>query len=172
MSPRYAGANGGPIAEGTAGFSLPDVNRRSLLLGGAAALAGLVVTGTQLSLPSLPFLDAAPRVGELTAATFTPHVGSTFAIRTAAEGVVSLVLTEVVRVRRHPSEPAVISGEAFSLLFEGPKGTIIEAAEHQLIHQVLTVPSLFVHPYGRSSTTQEYQVIVDHRLFDFEQKDY
>ena len=76
------------------GATAVRLDRRGLLVGAGAALAGLLVAGAQLPLPSLPFRDSSIAIDALSAALFVPHIGSSFSIQTSAVGVVSLELID------------------------------------------------------------------------------
>ena len=78
------------------GATAVRLDRRSLLVGAGAVLAGLLVAGAQLPLPlpSLPFRDSSIAIDALSAALFVPHIGSSFSIQTSAVGVVSLELID------------------------------------------------------------------------------
>jgi hypothetical protein len=144
-----------------------EINRRCLLVGGGAALAGLLATTGRTTLPALWQHGAAPTIESLSAASLVPHIGSSFAAPTSAFGSVALELVDVVAVRAHAGEPTVIGGEAFSLLFAGSASQLIAADHYELRHEALALPSLYLSPVGRGEPVQDYQVIVDHRTFDF-----
>ena len=80
------------------GATAVRLDRRGLLVGAGAVLAGLLVAGAQLPLPlplpSLPFRDSSIAIDALSAALFVPHIGSSFSIQTSAVGVVSLELID------------------------------------------------------------------------------
>ena len=166
MTPALVSGNGA-----SRGATSTGIDRRGLLVGGGAVLAGLLVAGAQLPLASLPVRNSSVAVDALSAALFVPYVGSSFAIRTSTGGTSSLELIEVAAIRPHAIEPALIAGEAFSLLFEGSLNTVVDADHHQLIHEALELPPLYLSPIGRSARVQEYEAIVDHRTFDFDSKE-
>jgi hypothetical protein len=144
-----------------------EINRRVLLVGGGAALAGLLVTAGRTTLPALWQHGSAPAIESLSAESLVPHIGSSFAVPTSALGSVALELIDVVATQPHPSEPTVIAGEAFSLLFAGSTSTPLAADYYALRHDALALPLLYLSPVGRGEPVQDYQVIVDHRTFDF-----
>jgi hypothetical protein len=142
------------------------IGRRSLLVGAGATLAGLAFAGRGFTAPLSPETRSAADLDELSITSFLPLVGSTFTLRTLAYGTVSLELLEAVATLPHPSEPRLIRGKAFDLLFSGPRQTPVPAGIHQLRHSALELPTLFLSPVGRPTRFQEYQAIVDRRVFE------
>lgn len=142
------------------------IDRRGLIVGGGVLLAGLLVARTGVPSLSMPFGPPTFEVEELSAAMFAPHVGSSFTVQAAAFGSISLELVEVTQTTPSVDEPRMISGEAFSLLLRGPIHSLIPADHHRLTHTDMELPLLYVSPVGRSTAAQEYQVIIDRRIFD------
>jgi hypothetical protein len=142
------------------------IGRRSLLVGAGATIAGLALAGRGFTAPLSPETRPTADFDELSITSFLPHVGSTFTVRTIVHGTVSLELLEAVATLPHPSEPRLIRGEAFDLLFSGPLQTPVPADIQQLSHSALELPTLFLSPVGRSARFQDYQAIVDRRIFE------
>ena len=141
------------------------IDRRRLLVGGAA-LAGLALVGRAAPLFSGAASSGAGSTGALSAASFTPHIGTLFGVRGAGVGAISLRLVEVAATQGHRSEPRLLSGSAYTLIFEGPVESPLPAADYHLRHAVLDLPTLHVSPIGLTSRVRDYQIIVDTRTFE------
>jgi hypothetical protein len=141
------------------------IDRRRLLVGGAA-LAGLTLAARSVPLISGAVSSGSGPTGALSAASFTPHIGTVFRVRGDGVGALSLRLVEVTATHGHRSEPTLLSGSAFTLIFEGPAASPLPSADYQLRHDVLDLPPMYVSPVGLTSRVQDYQIIVDTRVFD------
>lgn len=141
------------------------IDRRRLLFGGAA-LAGLALVGRGVPLITEAVSDDAGSTGGLTAASFAPHVGTLFGVRAAGVGAVSLRLIEATSSPSHPSEPTLLSGSAYTLIFEGPPEALVPTGSYRLRHPVLDLPPLHLFPIGRTVRVRDYQIIVDTRTFE------
>ena len=155
-----------PLSAPAAARSAPIVIDRRRLLVGGAALAGLVLVGRTAPLISEAVSSGAGSTGTLSAASFAPHVGTLFGVRAAGVGAVSLRLIEATAIAGHPSEPKLLSGSAYTLIFEGPPGSPLPAGSYRLRHPTLDLPPMHVSPIGLTSRVQEYQIIVDTRTFE------
>jgi hypothetical protein len=153
----------------------PKISRRALFAG---AFASLVVVASR----STPGLGLKTLVGERESDTVLPilalgaasagwsfadvvsHVGSEFDL-VSAVGVLPITLIEAVAAPVRTSGQMPISGEAFSLLFEGAAGLVAPEDTHLLRHSTLPDATHFISPVGRGRKVQDYQVIVDQRIF-------
>lgn len=151
-----------PTATGSAPFV---IDRRRLLFGGAA-LAGLALVGRSVPLISEAVSGGAGSTGTLTAASFAPHVGTLFGVSAASVGAVSLRLMESTVIENHPSDPKLLGGSAYTLIFEGPTEAPLPTGSYRLRHPELDLPSFHLSPIGRGVRVQDYQIIVDTRTFE------
>ena len=152
------------VSAGAAAPAAPGtIDRRGLIVGGGALLAGLFAAQTGVPSFSLPFGSPTLAVDELSAAMFSSHIGSSFTVQSTS---LALKLVEVTQTTPHANEPRVIAGDAFSLLLAGPVHSPLAAGDHHLVHTDMELPLLYVSPVGRTTAVQEYQVIIDRRIFD------
>jgi len=79
---------------------------------------------------------------DVTPAHFRPHVGDTFAVRSAANERYTLTLAEVAE------RPVVRGVEQFSLIFHAPPRTALGYGTHVFSHPRLGALDLFVSPIG------------------------
>jgi hypothetical protein len=150
------------------------VDRRRFLISGGAAVAAVLLTRPDVAIARAVSSVHLPRFGEpalaaatmLTLATFTPHVGSTFVVTTAALDVVALKLIDATATAVRKSQNPRVRGEAFSLVFEGSPAALLTEGAHSLRHASLTPLSLFLTPVGPGLKVQDYQAIIDHRTFE------
>lgn len=151
----------------TATAALTD--RRQFLVGTSAAALGALL----MSRPDRALTDAArafrlPHLSQAAAAlplpvslaAFASHIGSTFVVRTAEFGAVHLTLLEAVAAR----QDALLTGEAFSLLFEGPLAAPLTGTQHELRHSMLGARVFDLLPIGRALNVQHYQAVIDTRI--------
>jgi hypothetical protein len=100
----------------------------------------------------------------LTLARFTPHVGSQFTVRASNAGPVTATLEEASATEPHPADRPGVRGEAFSLIFRGPRQPVVGDGKHTLAHPALGTFPLFLVAVGRGVDGQGYQAIVDRRV--------
>ena len=134
------------------------LTRAGLVQAGAAAAVVIAVPSAGRSLaPALrSMLDGrspAAAAAYLRRATYLPLVGDSFEIARADGSRVELRLIEA---RALPSR-----GEAFSLLFQGSDGTVLESAIHRLEHPGLGAVELFLGPVGPTLGRREYEAVVN-----------
>ncbi|MEP1124771.1 MAG: hypothetical protein ABJH68_12875 [Ilumatobacter sp.] len=153
--PRQAAAGSAPLV----------VDRRQLLIGGTA-VAGFALAGLVAPLVSAAVSTGTGASAPLTAASFTPHIGTLFRVRAAGVGAVALRLVEATPTQGRSSEPTLLSGSAYTLILEGPVESRLPAAVYHLSHGALDLPPMHVFPVGRSARVQDYQIIVDTRTFE------
>ena len=90
---------------------------------------------------------------ELTAATFEPHIGTTFAIEAAPAGV-ALVLESVTTLADRPG-----GRDPFSLLFRGPAEPLLLQSIRRLEHAQLGVLEIFIVPLAPDAGGARYEAI-------------
>ena len=90
---------------------------------------------------------------ELTAATFEPHVGTTFTAE-VAPAAVPLVLASVTTLAERPG-----GRDPFSLLFRGPAEPLLPQAIQRLEHAELGALEIFIVPLGRDAEQTRYEAI-------------
>jgi hypothetical protein len=151
----------------TATAALTD--RRQFLVGtGAAALGALLMRRPDQILIEaarafhLPHLTktAPPLRQPLSVAAFASHIGSTFVARSGEFGAVHLTLLEVTAAR----QDALLTGEAFSMLFEGSLAAPLTGVQQELRHSLLGAHVFDLLPIGRAIDVQHYQAVIDTRL--------
>jgi hypothetical protein len=151
----------------TATAALTD--RRQFLVGtGAAALAAVLMSRPDRVLAEaarafhLPHLSQAAAALPLpvSLAAFASHIGSTFVVRTTEFGAVRLTLVEVTPAR----QDALLTGEAFSMLFEGPLAAPLTGTQQELRHSMLGAHVFDLLPIGRALNVQHYQSVIDTRI--------
>ena len=146
-------------------------DRRQFLVGtGAAALGALLMSrpdrvfaeaARAFHLPHLsPAAAALPPSPSPSLAAFASHIGSTFVVRTTEFGAVRLSLVEVTPAR----QDALLTGEAFSMLFEGPLAAPLTGTQQELRHSTLGAHVLDLLPIGRALNVQHYQSVIDTRI--------
>jgi len=89
----------------------------------------------------------------LTAATFEPHTGDTFAVA-AEPGPLALVLESVTLLADRPG-----GRDPFSLLFLGPPDPVLPQAIRRLEHAKLGALEIFIVPLGRDPQHARYEAI-------------
>jgi hypothetical protein len=151
------------------------ISRRALIGGvfGALVLASRPTGGLSRTLGSpfgekeIELHEEAGLVASITSsiAHYVPHIGSRFDLVTPLAGLVPVVLVEAVAAPVKPSGQVPVSGEAFSLLFEGATGAIAVEGTYLLRHARLPETTHFVSPVGRGLKAQDYQIVVDQRVF-------
>lgn len=101
----------------------------------------------------------------LSLARFTPHVGSTFAVL-SGDSLLPLRLTLVEATARspHPADRAGLTGEAFSLIFDGEVARPLGRHPSIVVHRALGRFPLSITPFGRQGRGQQYQAVVDRRV--------
>jgi hypothetical protein len=165
-----------------------QISRRTLLAGafgsiGAVLLAGRPTSGLRQLLGSVSIGAAAEtEVSDPIASSqislsgiassmtsslsdFAPHVGSRFNLVTKLSGLVPVTLIEAVASPARSKGVKPISGEAFSLLFEGVAGAVVAQGAFAIRHEVLPESTYFISPVGRGLKVQDYQVVIDQRIF-------
>ena len=100
--------------------------------------------------------------GELTLARFASHVGSTFVVL-AGDSLVPLTLVEVTTRSPHPADRAGLTGEAFSLIFDGEVSRPLGQRPATVVHRAMGQFRLSIAPFGRQGRGQQYQAVVDRR---------
>jgi len=92
-------------------------------------------------------------LGEMTAATFSPHVNTTFRARIEADRIVEMTLTAV---SENGSSPQL---ESFALRFLAPPDAPARQGSYAIVHHALGEFELFVVPVGRDSRGVEYEAV-------------
>jgi hypothetical protein len=157
----------------TSSFALTQaspVDRRRFLVGGGLAMVSVLLTRPDVAITRTlenvhlsRFGDAAPQT--LALSTFTPHVGSTFLVTAGAFEVVALKLVDAAAPPVRKAQNPRVTGEAFSLHFEGSTEALLTDGVHTLRHASLSPLALFLAPVGRGLKVQDYQTVIDHRSF-------
>lgn len=132
------------------------VSRRQVLRAGVAVAAVCLVP--ELSVVSARSAGAAPAGRGLTLASFSPLVGTDFAL-----GGSRLRLVEVVQRPPSVADRSGLTGEAFSLVFGGGPGGRLTDGTYTLTHPLAGPFSLFLVPVGMARQGQRYQAVVDRR---------
>jgi hypothetical protein len=146
----------------------PGLTRRQALA--AVAMAGAAAAVPVLRRAALPPIFSRPdaagpaTLDTLTLAAFTPHVGSRFTVKAAGVGRVKATLEEATATERRTADRPGVQGEAFSLLFRGPRQPVVSDGTHTLVHPALGSFPVFLVAVGRGGDGQEYQAIVDRRV--------
>lgn len=133
------------------------LSRRELLRGAGevVALAAVAhVGGRRLFDPGLPQGGSGPHV----LADFLPYVGTSFDVATAAGPRTRLTLVEATDLPARGQSATPVTGDAFSLVFDGGVAAAIPSATYNFTHPSLGRFALFLHPVGRG---QRYEVIVN-----------
>jgi hypothetical protein len=148
----------------------PIIDRRGFLVGAGAVLVGLVaVRGTDAA--SALFGQTSARASDALSLTmFAPLIGSTFRVRSGVFGTVPLTLIAADATQVRAGHPKPTSGEAFTLVLSGSVTSRLDDGQHQLLHPDLDVPSVFLSRIGRGLRTQDYQVVIDRRIFKHNSK--
>ena len=89
----------------------------------------------------------------LTAATFAPHVGETFALAAEPEPI-ALVLESVTTLADRPG-----GRDPFSLLFRGPAEPLLPQSIRRLEHAELGVLEIFIVPLTPDAGGARYEAI-------------
>lgn len=136
----------------------PTISRRQLLRGGLFGLGALVAVS---SWPSLLGLASKARVrAELTSASFTSHVGSTFRVRIEPNRSVELKLVRVNQLPR--PEGGVIPAsnrEGFTLQFTGPSADPFKQGTYTVDHSALGTSQIFLVPARPTGSNQPYDAV-------------
>lgn len=131
-----------------------------LLCAGIPAAFAKVVVGAPTAVGGLPEGNA-KTLFNLTKDTFTPHLNTTFRIRT---GLVpfDLKLTKITDLKAISKIPARIAGkESFSLLFVGPSNAACLTQDTYILeHAALGRFSLFLVPVGESTNRHHEAIII------------
>jgi hypothetical protein len=77
---------------------------------------------------------------------------------------VRLRLVEATPTPAHPADRAGLTGEAFSLIFQGEGSHPLGRRPSTVVHAVLGRFPLSVTPFGRDGRGQQYQAVVDRRV--------
>jgi hypothetical protein len=154
----------------------PLSRRAFLTTGGAAALtfvtlktAGMVSSARTVSsaasdtvLRDGPLARLGSTAAPFTHAAFQPHVGTPFRVQVGASAV-DLQLTSLKQLAQHTSRGASLTGQQFSLAFNGPAqafGQETYAVEHGALGHF----TLFLVPVGKPSTGkdgQTYEAVIN-----------
>lgn len=94
-------------------------------------------------------------VSDLNYAQFSTLAGSTFHVSDGAGEPVALKLIEVNQRQQRAGD----SGEAFSLLFAGPKNRFLPQQLHSFAHETIGQFPLFIVPVGQDATTFRYEAV-------------
>jgi hypothetical protein len=158
----------------TSSFALTQalpVDRRRFLVGGGLAMVSVLLTRPDVAIGRAlenvhlrRFGDATPQV--LALSTFTQHVGSTFLVTAGAFDVVALKLIDATSPPVRKAQNPRVTGETFSLIFEGTTDSLLAEGTHQLRHASLAPLALFLAPIGPGIKVQDYQAVIDHRTFE------
>ncbi len=112
------------------------------------------------SAPEMPF----PTSLAWTLAAFVPLIGSRFDLNSLRRSQpVTLIEASSTHVAARGQQPT--SGEAFLLLFEGVATDPLPEGSYRLGHSELPDSSHFVSPVGQGLRAQQYQVVIDQRVF-------
>lgn len=132
------------------------LTRRRLVLSGAAAVAGLYVTGT------VPAAAWARGPAYLRRASYAALTGGAFPAIGSDGAAVTLRLSAVSDLVRAAQTPSLAGrDDAFTLTFSGPSETLLAGGTRKLRHPSLGWVSLFITPVGAATRGQLYEVVVD-----------
>jgi hypothetical protein len=131
-----------------------------LLCAGIPAAFAKVVVGAPAAAGGLPDGNAKSLIN-FTKDTFTPHLNTTFRIRTGTT-TVDFRLTKITDLKAVSKIPARIAGkESFSLLFVGTsKAACLTQDTYILEHGALGRFSLFLVPVGKATNRDHEAIIV------------
>ena len=134
------------------------LTRAGLVQAGAAAAVVIAAPSVSRSLaPALKSMlagrGATAPLAYLRRATYVPLVGDSFEIARADGSRVKLRLIE--------ARPIPSRGEAFSLVFQGSEGTVLESAIHRLEHPGLGAVELFLGPVGPTLGRRQFEAVVN-----------
>ena len=142
-----------------------ETSRRNFLKTGTMGLvfAGVPAVLAKVAVGS-PIATGAVLAGNtfsFTRDTFTPHMNTTFRIKTGA-GAVNISLTKITDLKAISKTPARIAGkESFSLLFDGlNRAQFLTQDTYVVEHKALGRFSLFLVPVGKSANRQYEAIII------------
>ncbi len=137
---------------------LPTVSRRQLLRGGLFGLGALVAVSSWPSL--LGLASKALRPADLTFASFSSHVGSTFRVQVTPNRSVDLKLAQVTHLPR-PTGGVIPAAnrEGFTLQLTGPSADRFEQGTYTVDHPVLGASQIFLVPARPAGPNQPYEAV-------------
>lgn len=140
-------------AEGPASLS------RRQLLAGAVGLAAFTTANGFIW--SRAFADASPSAQPFALSTFSPLVGSWFAVRTTGTGVDRVQLVEAAARLPRAQNSRPMAGESFSLLFGGIPATAKLSGIVTLSHAAIGSFPMFLAPVGKRTTDRRVEAVVN-----------
>lgn len=97
-------------------------------------------------------------LNDLNGARFSAAVGATFQVSDGDAEPVPLKLVEVNQRKQRAGDSAA-GGEAFSLLFVGPRNRYLPQRLYSFTHETLGRFSLFIVPVGQDAATFRYEAV-------------
>ena len=95
-----------------------------------------------------------------TAATFAPHQGEPFSVRSTEQVALTLTLSEVTPLGSMPATTADGPRRApFSLVFHGPPMPILPQRTYHVEHGALGAFDLFLVPLGPDRAGMRYEAV-------------
>jgi hypothetical protein len=137
---------------------LPTVSRRQLLRGGLFGLGALVAVSSWPSLLGLASKALVP--ANLTFASFSRHVGTTFRVHVGPNRSVDLKLVQVTQLAR-PTAGVIpaSSREGFTLQFAGPSADPFKQGTYTVDHSALGTSQIFLVPARPAGSNQSYEAV-------------
>jgi hypothetical protein len=107
--------------------------------------------------PSPPAVD----LGELSAATFFPHIGDSFTIQIDAETNLDLELLEVTNPARSgpPGPPQGDRRAPFSIVFRAATAPLLPQSVYAIAHGQIGRLDIFIVPIGPDKVGMLYQAV-------------
>lgn len=136
---------------------------RRRFIGWGGAVVAVVVAKPAMSVLGVPsfFAHGAPSIPAHN--EFAAHLGSSFRVKLDSLSSVRVALVDATVRPPHPKDARGLSGEAFSLMFKGPRSRPFAQGTYVVTHAALgTFPALIV-PVDSAKKNRMYQVVVDRR---------
>jgi uncharacterized protein DUF6916 len=135
--------------------------RRFIGLSGAAIAA--FAARPVLSFAGVPLFASPGPVAIPDLAAFTGQLGSSFRVKVDGGHSVDLKLAEASAAVPTSKDASGLTGDAYSLIFKGPRDRPFPAATYAVTHGALGSFSVFIVPVDRVGVNRFYQVVVDQR---------
>ena len=100
------------------------------------------------------------RLGELTAESVEPFVGTEFHLDLADGRSTTVTLNEAAKLNvRQPRRRTPLKREPFSLYFTGDPGIVLPQGMYNLRSESARLEGVFLVPIGRDETATEYEAV-------------
>jgi hypothetical protein len=137
---------------------------RRRFIGWSGALLATVAARPVLSAAGLPLFNAQGPTAIPDLAAFRGQLGTSFRVKVDAARPVAVALAEAAATAPHPKDAPGLVGDAFSIIFKGPKQRPIAQGTYVVEHGALGSFSALIVPVERVRIHRFYQVVVNQRV--------